>query len=275
MKLHNKKMLISLVFIATVALGSVGFATWIIGVQKTTHDVGNLQVETDTVENNSIFLTATLPTDAKIAFGETTGEVKDGILANLNEYLKKDNAMKFDFASIQYKVGKDVIKKPAKLRMELVTSADKNKSNHVVGAEKNKFTSIRQGDIFQYVNYYEEIELKTGTDGNVTIDTTDSNIDTYTFTAEALRNHTFKWGSFFGNKWNKGVLDGTGAKEHSPLTYYNEVICAGVDEDAFETLTDYASRATAEIKKMKEDLEAEGTTFTITLTLLDSTGTAL
>ena len=40
-------------------------------------------------------------------------------------------------------------------------------------------------------------------------------------------------------------------------------------------LTEYASKATAEIKQMKKDLETSGATFTITLTLLDSTGTAL
>lgn len=276
MKLHNKKMLISLISIATVALGSVGFATWIIGVQKTTHDAGNLQVETDTVKNNSIFLTATLPTNAKIAFGETTGDVKDGILANLDKYLKKDNAMKFDFASIQYKVGKEVTKKPAKLKMELVTSDTKNASNYVESS-KNKFNTIRTGTgtdtTFEYVNYYEVIDLTVGT--IVTLDDSDPNIETYTFTDSALKNHTFKWGSFFGNNWNNGVLQGTDTKEYSPLTYYNEVICKNVSNDDFKTLTDYASNATAEIKQMKADLEAEGTTFTITLTLLDSEGTAL
>ena len=278
MKLHNKKMLISLISIATVALGSVGFATWIIGVQKTSTDVGNLKVETDTVKNNSIFLTATLPTNAKIAFGETTGDVKDGILANLDKYLKKDNAMKFDFASIQYKVGKEVTKKPAKLKMELVTSDTKNASNYVESS-KNKFNTIRTGTgtgtdtTFEYVNYYEVIDLTVGT--IVTLDDSDPNIETYTFTDSALKKHTFKWGSFFGNNWNNGVLQGTDTKEYSPLTYYNEVICKNVSNDDFKTLTDYASNATAEIKQMKVDLEAEGTTFTITLTLLDSEGTAL
>ncbi len=275
MKLHNKKMLISLISIATVALGSVGFATWIIGVKKTTDDVGNLKVETDTVKNNSIFLSATLPDNASIAFGETTDSVTRGKIANLEGYGKKGDAMKFNFASIQYKVGKEVAKKPAKLKMELVTSDTKNTSNYVASG-KNKFNTIRTGTNFEYVNYYEVIDLDSDeTNGNVTLDDTDPNIETYTFKDAALKDHTFKWGSFFGNNWSNGFLQGTDSKEYSPLTYYNEVICKDVSNDDFKTLTDYASNATAEIKQMKNDLETSGATFTITLTLLDSTGTAL
>ena len=274
MKLHNKKMLISLISIATVALGSVGFATWIIGVQKKTTDVGNLKVETDDVKNNSIFLTATLPANASIAFGETTEPVTGGKIANLEGYGKKDDAMKFNFASIQYKVGTEVTTKPAKLKMELVTSTTKNASNYVT-KDKNEFDTIRKGENFQYVYYYEVIDLNSETNGNVTVDKTDPNIETYTFKDDALKDHTFKWGSFFGNNFSNGVLQGTGAKEYSPLTYYNEVICKDVPNDDFKKLTDYASKATAEIKQMKADLETSGATFTITLTLLDSTGTAL
>ena len=275
MKLHNNKMLISLVSIATVALGSAGFATWIIGVQKKTTDVGNLKVETDEVKNNSIFLTASLPDNATIAFGETNDKpVTDGKLANLDKYLKAENAMKFDFKSIQYKVGKEVTNKPAKLKMELVTSTDKNASNYVT-TDKNKFETIRTGANFQYVYYYEEVELKTGEGGNVTLNETDPNIDIYTFNDAALKGHTFKWGSFFGNNFVNGTLQGTDAKEYSPLTYYNEVICKDVLADDFETLTDYASKATAEVKQMKNTLEATSTIFTITLTLLNSAGETL
>lgn len=277
MKLHNKKMLISLISIATVALGSVGFATWIIGVQKTSTDAGNLKVETDDVKNNSIFLTASLPANATIAFGETSNNnVTNGKLANLDVYTKAVNAMKFDFLSIQYKVGKEVeeAKKPAKLKMELATSDTKNASNYVTSG-KNKFTDIRTGENFQYVYYYEVIDLNSEVDGNVTKDsTTDANIEIYTLKDAALKNHTFKWGSFFGNNFTDGKL-ATGTIEYSPLTYYNNFICKEVDADNFETLTDYASKATAEIKQMKKDLEATDATFTITLTLLDSEGTAL
>lgn len=277
MKLHNKKILISLISIATVALGSVGFATWIIGVQKKTTDVGNLKVETDEVKNNSIFLTASLPDNATIAFGETNDKpVTDGKLANLEQYVLTENRkpMQFDFASIQYKVGKGVTNKPAKLKMELVTSTDKNASNYVT-TDKNKFETIRTGANFQYVYYYEEVELKTGEGGNVTLNETDPNIDIYTFNDAALKGHTFKWGSFFGNNFVNGTLQGTDAKEYSPLTYYNEVICKDVLAHDFETLTDYASKATAEVKQMKNTLEATSTTFTITLTLLNSAGKAL
>ena len=275
MKLHNNKMLISLVSIATVALGSVGFATWIIGVQKKTTDVGNLKVETDDVKNNSIFLTAKLPENAKIAFGETSEDVTDGKIANLEKYLKAENAMKFDFASIQYKVGKEVTKKPGKLKMELVTSATENTPNYVT-KDKNKFGTIRTGDNFQYVYFYKVVDLDSNeTSGNVTLDKTDPNIDTYTFKSDALKGYTFKWGSFFGNNFVNGTLQGTEAKEYSPLTYYNEVICKNVDADNFETLTDYASKATAEVKEMKNTLEATTATFTITLTLLDSEGNNL
>lgn len=275
MKLYNKKMLISLISIATVALGSVGFATWIIGVQKKTTDVGNLKVETDEVKNNSIFLTASLPDNATIAFGETNDKpVTDGKLANLDKYLKAENAMKFDFKSIQYKVGKEVTNKPAKLKMELVTSTDKNASNYVT-TDKNKFETIRTGANFQYVYYYEEVELKTGEGGNVTLNETDPNIYIYTFNDAALKGHTFRWGSFFGNNFVNGTLQGTDAKEYSPLTYYNEVICKDVLADYFEKLTDYASKATAEVKEMKNTLEATSTIFTITLTLLNSAGETL
>ena len=57
---------------ASVALLTIGFATWVIGTQKTSGD-GQLNIGVDTAEDNSVELTFSLDTDNTIFVAEDAG----------------------------------------------------------------------------------------------------------------------------------------------------------------------------------------------------------
>ena len=63
---------------ASVALLTTGFATWVIGTQKTSGD-GQLHIGVDTAEDNSVELTFSLDTDNRIFVAEAAGETNPNL----------------------------------------------------------------------------------------------------------------------------------------------------------------------------------------------------
>lgn len=63
---------------ASVALLTTGFATWVIGTQKTSGD-GQLHIGVDTAEDNSVELTFSLDTDNRIFVAEVAGETNPNL----------------------------------------------------------------------------------------------------------------------------------------------------------------------------------------------------
>ena len=63
--MKNKFLLMGLIGLTTISLAGVGFATWVVGVQKKEMDT-KLQVDVDDTQNDSIIVQATMATEKLI-----------------------------------------------------------------------------------------------------------------------------------------------------------------------------------------------------------------
>ena len=215
----SKLVLFSVIGLAAVSIGTVGFATWVVGVQRT--EVGlQLSAKVDDTQNKSIMLEAEI--DAKYTFKVAETQEHNTITNNdlvvtgnsgSNTSIGYDSkAMKFQFSKLQFSCG-DAATKPTKLTLKLATSDGANSFNTVTA---NKLgSSERAGDSWTYLSLDYTLTLDyDGDDKNVTAQgkTGGESYTTYTFNTKTFDMH---WGTFFGNA--------SYANNTSPLNYYNSI----------------------------------------------------
>lgn len=269
LKRNKKNVLIGVCALAGVALTSVGFATWIVGVQRNNMDV-EINTEIDSVQSDTKYLTVAAGEGAKVQIGEDTKVEKKKATDIVGVGTEKDgvalysNPLKFSLKSVSLKLGIGV-KKPSKLKFELKsTKADTESStaamntNNIVDATANKLTNAKRGTAnkdgsYNYLSYSEEITLDFETASkNMVKDDKASNqsYETYNFQMEKLVGQ-MEWGSFFNGK--------------KPSDFYNTVY---TDENtAFDTLLDASAKANEEIKTMYNAFN--GGKLTISVSLID------
>lgn len=200
-KSRRKWIMGGLAAFASVALLTTGFAVWVVGVKNITGD-GNIKVNVDTAQNESVQLTAELD-DAEIYLGEETKEdgnftVKDGKATDFN----------ISFSSFKIEMGKSVFDAHTYSKVKF-TLGPANQGNKIVDnkAGDSKFTIAERGNTYFDINIG-EISLDDEKFSNDS--TTSSGTVTYTLATGPLQ--MFKWGSFFGGK--------------APLDYYEHVVFA-------------------------------------------------
>lgn len=269
LKRNKKNVLIGVCALAGVALTSVGFATWIVGVQRNNMDV-EINTEIDSVQSDTKYLTVVAGEGTKVQIGEDTkveknkatdivgvGAIKDGVAL----YSKP---LKFSLQSISLKLGIGVTK-PTKLKFELksnkaseidgVTTAAMN-TNNIVDANGVKLKDAKRGTAntdgsFNYLSYSEEITLDfNSTTKNMVKNDEASNqsYETYNFQMEKLVGQ-MEWGSFFNSK--------------KPSYFYNTVY---TDENtAFDTLLEASAKANEEIQAMYNAFNAGKLTISVSL----------
>ena len=151
----SKLVLFSVIGLAAVSIGTVGFATWVVGVQRT--EVGlQLSAKVDDTQNKSIMLEAEIDTGYTFKVAET--QKHDTITENdlvvtgssgSNSIGYAENAMKFQFSKLQFSCG-DAATLPAKLTLTLATNNGANSFNTVTA---NKLgSSERAGDSWTYLS---------------------------------------------------------------------------------------------------------------------------
>ena len=207
----SKLVLFSVIGLAAVSIGTVGFATWMVGVQKT-NEVLTVKANVDNTLNESIFLEATTSNTPLIiaesavhtkAGTDILGAKVDGDLTDGNVTVS-ENALKFSFTTLQYSVGNGAAN-PTKLHIALAP-VETNTINKVT---VNKLGQERNGESWTYLAFDKTyiINGKNETQNNIAVTEADKgSYKLYTFNTKEF---TLDWGSFFGGK--------------SPVTYYNEI----------------------------------------------------
>lgn len=191
---------------ASVALLTTGFATWVIGTQKTSGD-GQLNIGVDTAEDNSVELTFSLDTDNTIFVAEEAGSSNPYLTIKREE---KETVTKPDWdikiKDLNVVVGETFYnsikdKKDLKIAFELqkdVTEGIKSATNSVT----YDTVKVRDGTGSPW-NY---IKLKTNK-FKVSLPTSypaDGKI--YDISTDTINNpdgnntFSFTWGSYFGEK---------------------------------------------------------------------------
>ena len=268
MKKNNKRNLIILGSLATLTLASVGFATWIVGVQQLSKD-NDLKLNVDTVKNNSIMLDASLSDNTvTIAESEETADNASNIItakknAEGSAVQVDENALTFAFESITFKIGKgnDAAVLPTSININLL----ENENNKVLAeGEKiidkmngeNKVTEYKRKAAapWTYVEYSEtlDISFKEGSQIERNNCTVKDDGNFYTYTVDLTKvNQKLSWGTFF--------RDEVDAQKTSPVTFYNNKFKAETD---FNFKFDEANHVAEELTAMKTALT---NTFTLQL----------
>lgn len=218
----KKIVLTSVLALAGVSLATVGFATWVVGLDKKDETL-NVEAIVDTSTNKSIYLEATIEnkplivaektiypaegnkkSDKDIITAEKVTEGKDPI------YTVNADALKFKFTKLQYSVGLGATI-PTKMTIELVESDTMNKLT-ADDCKMDGHYRIKQ-DGYTYLKFKKDITLNTD---SYTKQKTPTG-QTYDVYAIKETTYSFEWGTFFGNT-AQGVEETTNL---SPVNFYN------------------------------------------------------
>lgn len=252
MKKRNKIIAFSVSTLAVLSVCTVGFATWLVGVQKTSEDV-KVTATVDDTTNQSLFLSAKIAEGIKLAEAAGTGsgggdykiiEAKQGEINTADE-----DYLGFTFSELKLTMSEDdFVGKPDAIKISLpVYSADTVEFNKANTVTTNEFSEHgkREGISWSYVSFSEVIlDLATY------FDEKPSSVEGFKeYTIKTEKNDfTFAWGTFFGTK--------------SPVTFYNSLYTdadfeeggAYFGKDKFDVLFKASQKATDELKTMKTNL---------------------
>lgn len=228
----SKIVLCSILGLAAISIGSVGFATWLVGVNKKAetltvealvdNSVNDSQYIEISVANNTFHVaeTATIDRDDTHIVG-ASAKAEGG-----SELGVQADALKFTINEFTVLIGKGVTDKPTKVILEL--TASDNPFNTIDGTKDliktctytsgSQSTAIgpRSGASFTYLTYKEEFELSNSDYFTNDEGSTSNSYVTYTFkTGEKVRQ--MSWGSFYSYVPTGESTATTG----SPATYYN------------------------------------------------------
>lgn len=269
----SKLVLFSVIGLAAVSIGTVGFATWVVGVQKTETSL-TVKALVDDTTNSSLYLDA-VASEAPVKIAEKVAYPSSGekqpydVITTVTESSPSDgitvdaDALKFSFTKLQFSIG-EVATMPTKLKIELLKGVDENVANKV-SSENNKLgSSLRGGTSWNYLSFDYTYTLSTTLDTNLidenkVLKITESPETGKSYKTYVIENKTFTfdWGSFFNSK--------------SPVNYYNglaETIWDGESTNKVEKLFNLADSAHAEIKQMKTALTAENVVLNVKLSFV-------
>ena len=238
MKKRSKYIALSVSALALVSVCSIGFATWLVGIQQTT-DTVTLEAEVDNYVNDTIFLSANLSTTSvKICETSKVDKDENNIIGTTTATGEgaigwAEDGLQFKFKDITLKVSKTTTAKvPDTIEVSL---ADNNAWNKVTTNTLGNGKRPDTGSPWTYLTLGENgsLEFSLATDFDKSSDA-DSDYDTYTLKSGKLT-QTFGWGTFFGGE--------------APTTFYNKKY-----EDAMENFEEVVAGVTAittELKAMK------------------------
>lgn len=216
MNKFNKGKLFGIVAasLSAVSLMGVGFATWIIGIQKTDGDT-SISITADDVKYKSLIVSATFTNNLILreTSDKPTGENNyftcDGDKGNLTINV-----------TFNFTIGKDYTAD--------VFNAEFNKITFAFAADNTVNNNVATTDVHTRETATSDLTyFELPNDISVTYNSFGFTKDT-DFTLKGTLNTEikFKWGSLFGNT---GSVDGIGT---SPMTYYNNTISGITGENA-------------------------------------------
>ena len=172
----SKLVLFSVIGLAAVSIGTVGFATWVVGVQKTETSL-TVKALVDDTTNSSLYLDA-VASEAPVKIAEKVAYPSSGekqpydVITTETESSPSDgitvdaDALKFSFTKLQFSIG-EAATMHTKLKIELLKGVDENVANKV-SSENNKLgSSLRGGTSWNYLSFDYTYTLSTTLDTNL------------------------------------------------------------------------------------------------------------
>lgn len=249
-------VLIGAIGIAAVALTSVGFATWITGMQQTTVTTGDISVSVDTAENSTKYLDVVIDSsNSTMHIGE---KVTSGAITNSGD----PTDLEIAFTKFQLIIGdKYTSTQLEKVKVEMTVTNLPTGITFTNGGfvPTNLYGTTKNSENKSYLQF--PAEFGTVTDGKFYVNMTDvaeseksANLKGYTVkkaTLETGNKLTLTWGTVFGNK------------KESPATYYNGRLDATQNVEEKLGIMDEATKT---LNHMKDLLNGKTLTYTFTVT---------
>ncbi len=234
MKRRNKILFYSISSLAIVAVATVGFSSWIVGIEQK-ETTTTIDVEVDNTSNETCYLNVVASSDP-VEIGEKEPHDRTGndiIGASENDENSpisvSETAMQFSFETFELYIGNGIAVSAQKTKVD-ITLDSSNDAFNTVNSSANLIG--RSGsETWTYLAYTASFLLTTeGDNPNFTVEdhTSDGNYKIYKL-VEGKMTQSLSWGTFFGKK--------------SPVTYYNEF---------FQKEENLANRLTATNKICKE-----------------------
>ena len=255
--IKNKKskfVLFSVIGLAAISIGTVGFATWITGVENRTA-TDNVTVNVDTSKNKTVIVEAALSeTDNTLSLTEPT--------TTNSQLIKVENGNPTDL-TVTFKSFRVIVSDAYTLNLINFTLEGTNIGNCTLNADNlsiypnNLYGETNNGDKLSYLKitkstYDTETSLNTITSGQ------SGYIDGYTCYTLKEMAFTFSWGTMFGNG-NK-----------TPSTYLSTC-----DEATEANTTDkklaYVEKCNKMLNAMHSNLHNKNLTLTITANVTEKT----
>ena len=262
----SKLVLFSVIGLAAVSIGTVGFATWVVGVQKKTESL-TVTASVDNTKNSSVYLEAVVENSpVKVAetsiypTAESQPKAWDIVTASTesNAAITVDpNALQFKFTTLQYSYGNDATV-PSKLTIELLEGESDNTANKVTTSKVG-----RDGSSWRYLKFNHEYSLSTSEETDLAankLKVTEVNQDGKSFKKFTVDNKIFtlEWGSYFNYT--------------NPVSYYNSLSKTNIYDkaevtDKVSAMFTLADQAYAEIAQMKKALTEGSPKLTVKVTI--------
>ena len=248
----SKLVLFSVIGLAAVSIGTVGFATWMVGVEKKSESL-TFTANVDNTLNESIYLEAVASSNEIIvAEKEAHTKVNTDILgAKVDSDLGSGNvtvnanALQFTFTTLKYSVGNGATN-PTKLHLKLATVTETINACNVVTT--SELTGERTGAKWSYLAYDKTFTIDGSGEDSITTNKTSE--DSYTVYDFGTKTFTLNWGDFFGSK--------------SPVTYYN-IISAKEGYSSASAKFTLADNVSKELTAMKTALKGKKLTIDVSL----------
>lgn len=242
----NKKIVALMCGLAVVAVATVGFSAWVVGIQQTETTSG-ASISVDVVTNDTQYLAADM-SGQTIVVAETKEHNRSGLEIIGSESVGVDaNALKFTFTSLSVTLGQNATSNYTKVVIEL-----DEESNDFLTTSENK---VGRNGVSRTYLQFDEVEINFKSNSTYFTSSTKDGYTTYTLDTSKI-NVTdglplkLKWGTYFNNG--------------SPVTYYN-----GLNKvsDSTEDLLNRATGASSELTTMKSVLENKENKITFKLSL--------
>ena len=273
----SKIVLCSILGLAAISIGSVGFATWLVGVNKTEEEL-HVEAVVDDTKNDSIYLDVAVANNPfyvaeSSAISKADGKKIVGASNDGDSALKVTaNAMKFTFSRFELSVGGGVTNMPTAVRVEFTkdlneanwgaaelintakyttVSGETVNSDNLVGSKRK---ALSGEETFSYISYSETFTI--GESADLVIDSSKStdNYKVYKLNVDMVR--SFSWGTFFTNK---------AGEAKSPANFYNEIYSEYTTSPSTKYMT--GAQTFDFSGKIHNEISALNKTFTTTTTL--------
>ena len=246
----NKKIVALMCSLAVVAVATVGFSAWVVGVQQT-ETTSKTSVSVDAVTNDTQYLTADM-SGQEIIIAEEKEHVREGLDIIGSESIGADsNALEFTFTSLSVTLGEKSDSSYTKVVIEL--DAD---NNDFLTTETNLVG--REGVSWTYLKFTKvEVPFK----GSSTFFTSNSENGYTTYTLDTSKVNIDKGLSL---KLSRGTYFEKKNETKSPVEYYNGL---NSGSDSTDVLLMRAKNVSSELTTMKRVLENSENKITFKLSL--------